>query len=240
MTLRFLLFQIRRPNDPMRANEVAAFSWALGCPRSQITVIDLINDPPGTATLAAHDMVIIGGAGDFSVPKGGPWLEGALDAMRTLDALSKPAFASCWGFQALARALGGTVVTDHGRAELGTLMLQLTESGLKDPLFRQLGTSFYAQVGHHDTVDVLPPNAISLARSSLVDNHAFRIAGKPIYATQFHPELRPVEMKQRLRSYPQYVKNIAGVSVDTFFASLRETPKANNLLKAFVTSFFGA
>ena len=83
----------------------------------------------------------------------------------TCTPLSKPTFASCWGFQALAKALGGSVVSDITRAELGTCELQLTQAGQRDPVFRQLGASFYAQVGHHDTVDVLPADAVPLARS---------------------------------------------------------------------------
>ena len=239
MSIRYLLFQMRRPDDTMREHEVGAFARALGCFPGEITAIDLIREPPTSSALAAHDMVLIGGAGDYSVPEGGLWLENALDAMRNLHALSKPTFASCWGFQALAEALGGSVVTDITRAELGTCELQLTEAGQRDPVFRHLGASFYAQAGHHDTVDVLPADAIRLAGSPLVDNHAFCILGKPIYATQFHPELRIQEMKDRLRNYPQYTEGIAGMSIESFIAALRETPRANYLLKSFVAHVFG-
>ena len=37
--------------------------------------------------------------------RGGPWLPAALDAMVALHETGKPTFASCWGFQAMARAL---------------------------------------------------------------------------------------------------------------------------------------
>ena len=239
MSIRYLLFQIRRPKDPMRANEIASFTRALGCPPDQITAIDLINAPPSPSMLAAHDMVLIGGAGDYSVTEGGPWLEKALDVMRNLHTLRKPTFASCWGFQALAKALGGAVVADPARAEIGTLTLQLTEAGLQNSVFSELGTTFYAHVGHMDTVDALPSDAIQLACSPLVDNHAFRIRGMPIYATQFHPELRIQEVKARISSYPRYAEEIAGVPADTLIATLRETPRANNLIKGFVRHVFG-
>ena len=73
--MRFLLFQIRKPNDPMKAGELACFSWALGCAPEQVTAIDLIDSPPSLAQLRVADMVLIGGAGDYSVPNGGPWLD---------------------------------------------------------------------------------------------------------------------------------------------------------------------
>ena len=70
--------------------------------------------------------------------------------------MAKPAFASCWGFQALARALGGEVVTDLVRAEVGTFEIQLTAAGRSDPLFGPLGERFLAQLGHQDVVTRLP------------------------------------------------------------------------------------
>ncbi|MCY3595809.1 MAG: type 1 glutamine amidotransferase, partial [Bacteroidetes bacterium] len=97
--LNILLLQIRKPDDPMRINEVAAFAESVDSPRERITAADLINDPPKPEALRKADLVLIGGAGDYSVPEGGEWLDRALDAMRLLYAKRKPVFASCWGFQ---------------------------------------------------------------------------------------------------------------------------------------------
>ena len=237
--LRFLLFQIRKPDDPMKAGEMECFCWALGCAPEQITAIDLIDSPPSSSQLQAADMVLIGGAGDYSVPEGGPWLESALDTMRELHAGAKPTFASCWGFQAMAAAMGGHVVADHRRAEIGTLQLQLTDAGRQDPVFASLGSPFLAHVGHHDTVDRLPADGISLVHTDKVANHAFRFAGKPIYCTQFHPELQVSDMMARLRMYPWYVKNIAGVKVEDFRTLLDHTHAANRLIRQFVRHVFG-
>ena len=237
--LRYLLFQIRKPDDPMKAGELACFSWALGCELDRVTPIDLIDSPPSMSQLMAADMVLIGGAGDYSVPEGGPWLERALDVMRELHSMAKPTFASCWGFQAMAAAMGGQVITDHDRAELGTLPLQLTDAGRTDPIFSGLGSPFLAHVGHHDTVIELPKDCTSLARSRQVANHAFCFTGKPIYCTQFHPELRVKDMLARLRKYPWYVENIAGVTVENFRTLLHDTPEANRLISRFAHHVFG-
>ena len=238
-SIRYLLMQIRRPGDPIIQKELACFARSLSCPAHQITPLDLINERASRALLRSHDMVLIGGSGDYSVPKGGPWLESALDAMRLLVEHSKPTFASCWGFQALAQALGGHVVFDPERAEIGTLTLHLSEDGKQDPIFSRMGDRFKAQVGHEDTVDRLPPSAVLMASSASVRNHAFKIRSKPIYATQFHPELRKHEMVTRLSHYPHYVESIAGVTMDQFAAGLSETPRANDLLRAFVRHVFG-
>ena len=122
----------------MRRHEVVCFANALRCDPEQIKVVDLMTNPPGSADLARVDVVLLGGSGDYSVARGGPWLAAALDAMVGLYETSKPTFASCWGFQAMARALGGEVVTDHARAEVGVTWLTLTEAGRNDPVFGPL------------------------------------------------------------------------------------------------------
>ena len=237
-TLRYLLLQVRNTHDPMREQEVGCFARALRCAPEQIRVCDLINGPPNRQQLNAVDMVLLGGSGDYSVAEGGPWLERALDAMRNLHALSKPTFASCWGFQAMAKALGGEVVTDLKRAELGTFHLRLTEAGLDDPLFGPLGPTPLVHMGHQDIVDSLPPDAVRLALTDRVENQAFRFEGKPIYCTQFHPELNVQGMTERLEAYPEYIERIAGVPFDAFLETLTETHEANTLLARFVQHVF--
>ena len=127
--LHYLLLQVRNADDPMREQEVRCFAEALRCDPSQIAVFDLLSGAPTPRQLRPYDVVLLGGSGDYSVAAGGPWLEAALDAMRELLDLGKPTFASCWGFQAMARALGGLVVTDLRRAEVGTVSIRLTTQG---------------------------------------------------------------------------------------------------------------
>lgn len=239
-TLRYLLLQARNADDPMCAQEIGCFARALPCAPEQIRVFDLLSGRPSRQQLDAVDLVLLGGSGDYSVAEGGPWLERALDAMRDLHAWSKPTFASCWGFQAMARALGGDVVTDPARAELGTYPVRLTEAGAQDPLFGYLGPTFSAHMGHQDTVDRLPADAVLLASTDRVENQAFRFLGKPIYCTQFHPELTVRSMTERLEAYPTYVEKIAGMSLDAFLQSLAETPQTNALLRRFVRQVFGS
>jgi GMP synthase (glutamine-hydrolysing) len=157
--------------------------------------------------------------------------------MREIHRVGKPTFASCWGFQAMARALGGRCVNDLPNAEVGTIELTLTEAGCNDPLFGELPPVFSAQAGHEDRVARLPPDAVLLASSPRVAEQAFRFEGRPIYCTQFHPELDCAAMLERLVAYPEYVARIARVSYDHFVQNLRETPETNSLLKRFVTTF---
>ncbi len=234
----------------MRAQEVRCFAWSLNCSVEQIEVADLIGagrsaDRLTRARLDQVDAVLVGGSGDYSVAKGGPWLSAALDVMAELAGIGKPTFASCWGFQAMAQALGGQVIHDPSNAELGTLPITLTEQGRADAVFGCLVNdaddecgSFLAVMGHEDHVVQLPGGAEHLAFSQRVPLQAFRLAGQPIYATQFHPELDTSALLERLETYPRYVESFAGEPFDVFAAKLRATPESSRLLSFFVDHVF--
>ena len=229
--LRFLLLQVRNPGDQMAQHEHESFARALGCSTDQIIVHDLLHTIPAAEPLAEVDLVLFGGSGDYSVAAGGEWLEGALGMMRELYARAKPTFASCWGFQAMARAMGGEVVTNLELAELGTHWLTVTPEGANDPVFGPLGERFLAHMGHQDMVVSLPDDAVLLASSEKVPNQAFRFRDKPIYCTQFHPELTRHGLLDRLRQYPEYLQTITGRSLSEFAETTRETPEAEGILK---------
>jgi GMP synthase (glutamine-hydrolysing) len=245
-TLRYLLLQTRNAGDPMSPQEVLCFARALECEPADIEIFDLLSAVPSAAKLQEADMVLLGGSGHYSAASApiesgvadraqprNEWLERVFDSLRELHRLAKPTFASCWGFQAMARALGGECVNDLPNAELGTIDLMLTEAGCEDPLFSQLPQVFTAQAGHEDHVIALPADAVLLASSDQVREQAFRFIGRPIYCTQFHPELDRTSMLERVVAYPEYVERIARMPYDNFVHAVRETPEANSLLKRF-------
>lgn len=220
----------------MATEEQSAFRRALGVAPDAVRPFDLLSGAPSPRQFADADAVLVGGSGDYSVVRGGPWLPAALSAMETLFETAKPTFASCWGFQALARALGGRVVTDHARAEVGVLPLHLTEAGLRDPVFGPIGAPFHAVIGHEDIVDELPPGAVSLASSDNLPNEAFTFPDKPIYATQFHPELVREDLVRRLAAYPPYLTLAGASSLDDFRAANPETADTASLLRRFAAA----
>jgi GMP synthase (glutamine-hydrolysing) len=231
--LRYLLIQIRTPDDPMRQQEVGCFARAIECDPAAITTFDLLSGVPDDRQLSQVDALLVGGSGDYSAAGENAWLERTLEGLRRIIDLGKPTFASCWGFQAFARAAGGRCIHDPAHAELGTLEFRLTNEGRSDPLFGTLPTPFYGQAGHEDHVVELPPGAVLLASSQTVANQAFKFADAPIYCTQFHPELDRAALLQRVEAYPRYVERIAGTTVEEFAAQCRDTPETQRLLKRF-------
>ncbi len=238
-SLRYLLMQIRNSNDPMRQHEVECFARVLRCKPEQIGVFDLLRFAPTRRQLDEVDMLLLGGSGHYSAAGQGEWIQRALDGLRLVHDLGKPTFASCWGFQAMARAMGGRVIHDPPHAELGTHELTLTPAGRLDPIFSPLGRVFRGQMGHEDCVVQLPQDATLLASTDLVENQAYRFNGKPIYCTQFHPELRKADLLERLRTYPEYVQRIAGLTVENFAELCEDTPESESILRRFVRHVFG-
>jgi GMP synthase (glutamine-hydrolysing) len=133
----------------------------------------------------------------------------------------------------VARAAGGVVEHDLPNAELGSHPVFLTEEGKRDPLFSTMPPEFLAYMGHEDHVTKLPPEAVLLASSYHVAEQAFRFRDKPIYCTQFHPELDHQSLCARVNAYPEYCERIAAVSFEEFVANCQEVTETSRLLRNF-------
>ncbi len=224
----------------MASHEVAAFRATLAPRPVRVRVFDLLRRRLSPADLGDADFALVGGSGAYSAALGGPWLEDALASLRLVHALGVPAFASCWGSQAMAVAMGGRVRQDRDRAEVGTRPVRLARAGRRDPLFGPLGSPFDAHMGHEDLIETLPLGATLLASSDVVEHQAYRFDDAPIYCTQFHPELDADGLRARLASYPRYVEEVAGTTLGELMAKTRETEAANSLVGRFVDRFVQA
>lgn len=233
-----LLIQARRADDDSAAHELECFSRRCQIPPEAFTTLNLALEPVDSVELIDHDMVMVGGAGQFSLAKGGfDWHEDLLELMRDVVRRQIPMFASCFGFQALGQALGGRVEQVDEMAELGTHRVYLTEAGRADSLFGEHPDAFDAQFGHNDSVTVLPDELVLLARSDRCPHQAVRYKDLPIVATQFHPELSWRDNAQR---YMTYLEGYAEPDISPDEAERRAlemhapSPHANILLVEFM------
>ena len=115
-----------------------------------------------------------------------PWIK-QLDSfiLRLVD-FSIPTLGICYGFQAMARALGGQLGT-HTTQEIGwTEVFQA--SNKNDPLLKTLPSNFWTFSNHHDEVLELPPGFQISARSDRCAIQAAHHEKAPLYGIQFHPE----------------------------------------------------
>lgn len=232
--MKYLLLQIRDADDPIGAQEADVFANALDCNLEQLHVFDLLKGAPSHEMIDAADIVLIGGSGNYSAVGDEDWLHTAFATLRHLYDSRKPTFGICWGCQALARALGGETIHDPDNGELGAASVNATDQAAMDPLFAALGTAYTVFQGHEDRVSRLPDDAIVLASTENVPYQAFTFADRPIYATQFHPELDRDLFLERVQRYPYYVERITGQPYDAFEQSCGDADEARNLLKRFV------
>ncbi len=159
---------------------------------------------PHTTTAAQ----IIAAAPAAVVLSGGPASVYA-DAAPSLDAVlvaaGIPIFGICYGFQALAQALGGTV-SKTGDREYGRTQLNVTDSA--SVLFAQLPQQLSVWMSHGDAVTQAPPGFTVSATSAGAPVAAFENQERRIAGVQFHPEVMHSEHGQRVLGH--FLFGIAG------------------------------
>jgi GMP synthase (glutamine-hydrolysing) len=198
---RALLVSFRDATDPMAEQERECFAERSRLPVANVDLCLASKHLPSAHEIRKYDAVFFGGSGSYSVLDDIGWIQQGLRLCLTVAELKVPGYASCFGFQGLARALGGEVIHDDARTELGATPLSLTPEGLSDGLFQHLPAEFRAQEGHHDHVNRLPPGVTLLATGSVSQYQAFRVHGAPFWASQFHPELTAATTSARFRHY---------------------------------------
>lgn len=200
--MRVLLLQAREPTDPVLREERLAFASKAGLPVTSFVPYDLLQGPPAVAEVLAADALMVGGSGHYYVSRRDlPGFDGLMDMLRHVVSAGHPVFASCFGFQLMTVALGGEIVHDREGTEVGTYEVRLTDDGLRDELLGSLPPRFNAQLGRKDRASRLPAGVTHLASSERAPYQAMRVPGKPIWATQFHPELSVTENRARFYRY---------------------------------------
>jgi GMP synthase (glutamine-hydrolysing) len=98
-----------------------------------------------------------------------------------------PVLGVCYGHHLLAQTLGGEVGWSANGEEIGTVTIELTPEGHKDPLLARLPGTLTVQSSHSQAVLALPPGARLLARNAHEPIQGFAF-GSNIWGFQFHPE----------------------------------------------------
>jgi GMP synthase (glutamine-hydrolysing) len=233
--LKILLLQIRH-DTLTRQEEFDQFVRYSRLQSHQFSSLDVYKTPEFEVTqIQGFDALFVGGSSDASVTQ--PDVYSFVPAIERLLvhclAESIPVFASCFGFQAVAEALGGKVIVDKDNMEMGTYPLWLTPAATQDLLFWDVPDGFWAVSGHKERAIALPKNAVLLASSDRCPYHAFKIPDRPFYAFQFHPEMDAQELAVRISRYQdRYFDNPE--ALQEILSELQETPIANQLIEKFV------
>ena len=118
--------------------------------------------------------------------------------------LGIPIFGICYGFQAMAQVLGGTVA-QTGLREYGGTELTVCQAGT---LLAELPERQQVWMSHGDSVSVAPPGFTVLAESAGAPVAAFEDVSRKLAGVQFHPEVLHSTHGQRVLE--QFLFGIAG------------------------------
>lgn len=225
----------------MASHERLCFAEAAEVPLDAIHLHFMSEGKLTNAELRGVDTVFFGGSGAYSVNDDVQWIRDGLEALLRVVDQRVPAWASCFGFQGLARAMGGEVVRDDEREEMGAVELQLTAAGRADPLMSTLPDRFWGEEGHHDRVTTLPAGVIRMVTGTVCPEQAFRVDGAPFWASQFHPELTPERTAARFEHYREHYFRGPAEEADATLEKLRtgpSTPAVGQLLRQLVRGGF--
>lgn len=119
------------------------------------------------------------------------WLAPLFDFIRDCHAAQIPVCGVCFGHQAVACALGGTVIKWPQGWEVGVNQMRIEQAPeWLRPSGRQNGQTVSLIYFHQDQVTELPVGAVRMAGNSFCKNAAYYI-DHHIFCLQGHPEFTP-------------------------------------------------
>lgn len=232
--LKLLLLQIRE-SAQVKYEEHVSFARYCGLEKDQIKILNVFDEPDFSLNcIRGFDALLVGGASDASVlePEKYTFVPRSLELLNVCAINHTPVFASCFGFQLAVLALGGTIIHQAVDYEMGTIQISTTPEAKTDPIFKDVGKSFYAVSVHKEKALKPPDNTIELALTDACC-HSFNIKNKPFWAFQFHPEVDRNTLVKRLTYYKEKYTDDDS-HLDQVLADARETPKSNGLCRSFV------
>ncbi len=161
------------------------FIRALGGDPARFTVVAPYKGEP-LPDPSRHSAVLATGSA-FSVTEKRPWMAETAEYLLSAGEKRVPVLGVCFGHQLLCEALGAPVQKSPKGREFGTVSLELTDEGRRDPIFAGLAARIEVQASHEDEASLLPAGARLLAGNghSAVQAIAF---GDFVRGVQFHPE----------------------------------------------------
>ena len=156
---------------------------------------------PVDEVLARQPAAIILSGGPASI-----YTEGAPSVDPALLTTGVPTFGICYGFHAMAQALGGTVART-GLAEFGRTPLSVTVPDAV--LFAGTPAEQLVWMSHGDEVSHAPEGFVVTATTAGAAVAAFEAVDRGLAGVQFHPEVLHTEHGQRVLEH--FLYDIAGL-----------------------------
>lgn len=232
--LKILLLQIRE-TEQVKKEELESFARYSKLDVNQFDVLNVFDQPEfGTDVAKGYDALFVGGASEANVmePENYTFVPYAERLLLQCIEDETPVFASCFGFQLAAQALGQEIIDDKENYEMGTIPISLTEQATKDAVFHGVTDGFLAVSVHQQKATSAPKGCVELAYTDICC-HAFKVENKPFWAFQFHPEVDLQILIERLTYYKDKYTDDDG-HLSEVLDNAQATPESNHLIGAFV------
>jgi len=154
---------------------------------------------PVEEMLARNPKAIILSGGPSSV-----YAEGAPDLDTTMFTAGVPVFGMCYGFQLMARGLGGEVA-HTGAREYGRTPVVVSEPGT---LLAEVPAQHSVWMSHGDSVTAAPDGFTVLASTEVTPVAAFENLERRLAGVQWHPEVMHTQHGQKVLEH--FLHQIAG------------------------------
>ncbi|AXE38205.1 glutamine-hydrolyzing GMP synthase [Acidipropionibacterium virtanenii] len=164
---------------------------------------------PVSQMLAKDPAAIILSGGPSSV-----YADGAPQLDADLFSAGVPVMGICYGFQAMAQALGGHVA-QTGTSEYGRTSLCITAPG---HLLSRIPHTISVWMSHGDSVERAPEGFTTLARTAGAPVAAFEDVERKLVGVQWHPEVMHSESGQAVMEH--FLFDVAGCRPDWTASSI--------------------
>ncbi|RMB58376.1 glutamine-hydrolyzing GMP synthase [Tessaracoccus antarcticus] len=174
-----------------RVREASVYSEIVG---SNLSVAEIMEKRPAA--------IILSGGPSSVYEEGAPQIDPALFETGV------PILGICYGFQAMAKALGGTVAKT-GQREYGRTPLSISNNGC---LLGSMPNTLNIWMSHGDSVSKAPPGFQVLARTAGAPVAAFEDKSRRLAGVQWHPEVKHSQWGQQVLEH--FLFTIAGLTPD--------------------------
>jgi GMP synthase (glutamine-hydrolysing) len=236
-----LLLYKNGETDPLMRGEIGCyerwFSRVLG--DEALLETHLAFEAP-SRPIAGYDGIILSGS-PASLIDPAPWMHAAAELAREADRRGIPVLGVCFGHQLVGWAWGGTVRINPNGWEVGTVEVELTDEGRRDPLFDGLPPRLRVNQSHRDEVATLGPGVATLASGGKTQHQAIRVS-EHVRGVQFHPEMDRVVVR-RIIEHRRHILDADAASrpngklAEALLSSVEDTPMAERVLANWLRFF---